>query len=239
METNTILIAIISGLIITTLWTIMLYIYKQNKDKRNFEKETKVELSYMRENLEKKLYEIDNRLTKDNKRWNDVNHLVLDSQKNINFQLDKKQNSPLTNNFFSNMNIDVNNFPVRKDLVFLLTPFHKEFKPVFEKLSITCSSIGLKLMRGDEEFINTSILRYIMQNILQSLIVIVNLDGRNPNVFYELGIAHAIGKPTILITQNLEEVPFDLKDKQLIIYKNLSELEMKLKRSLTQLIINE
>jgi|TARA_R110002051_G_scaffold254217_5_gene313165 hypothetical protein len=239
METNTILIAIISGLIITTLWTIMLYIYKQNKDKRNFEKETKVELSYMRENLEKKLYEIDNRLTKDNKRWNDVNHLVLDSQKNINFQLDKKQNSPLTNNFFSNMNIDVNNFPVRKDLVFLLTPFHKEFKPVFEKLSITCSSIGLKLMRGDEEFINTSILRYIMQNILQSRIVIVNLDGRNPNVFYELGIAHAIGKPTILITQNLEEVPFDLKDKQLIIYKNLSELEMKLKRSLTQLIINE
>lgn len=239
METNTILIAVISAIGISTLWTLMLFMYKQNRDKRNTERETKAELTFMRENLERKLYEIEYRLTRDDKRWNDVNHLILDSQRSINFQLKENQFSPITNNFFSNMDIDINKYPVRKDLVFLLTPFHKEFRPIFEKLSIACSKLGLKLIRGDEEFINSSILRYIMQNILQSRIIIVNLDGRNPNVFYELGIVHAIGKPTILITRNLDEVPFDLKDKQLIIYQTLSELEMKLNKSLTQLMINE
>lgn len=239
MDTNTLLIAIASASIISIIWFVILYTYKQAKDRRQIARETKAELTYMREYLETKLYDLDHRLMRDRKRWEDVNHLILDSQRKMDFNLAKQESIPISTDFLKNMEIDINKYPVRKDLVFLLTPFHKEFRPVFEKLSLACSKLGLKLIRGDEEFISVNILRHIIQNILQSRIVIANLDGRNPNVFYELGIAQAIGKTTILITQNLEEVPFDLQSKYLIIYKTLSELGFKLNKTFTQLMINE
>jgi len=57
------------------------------------------------------------------------------------------------------------------------------------------------------------------------------MTGRNPNVFYEVGYAHAICKMTILLTQNAEDIPFDLKHFPHIIYNNKIT---KLKEDLTQ-----
>ena len=45
----------------------------------------------------------------------------------------------------------------------------------------------------------------------QSLVVLGDVTGKNPNVFYELGLAHASGKPVVIVTNSLEDVPFDLK----------------------------
>ncbi|MFH1304613.1 MAG: hypothetical protein ABIK07_26470, partial [Planctomycetota bacterium] len=53
--------------------------------------------------------------------------------------------------------------------------------------------------------------------------------GKNANVFYEVGYAHALGKPTILITKNADDIPFDLKHFPHIIYKeSISDLRVKL-----------
>ena len=57
------------------------------------------------------------------------------------------------------------------------------------------------------------IFTHIITPILQSYIIIVNINGRNPNVFYVLGICHALGKSVILISQSKKELPFDIIDK--------------------------
>ena len=75
----------------------------------------------------------------------------------------------------------------------------------------------------------------IIAQIVRAEFVIANIDGRNPNVYYELGIAHAIGKPTILISNvdfpdtNIEDdIGFDIRQKQIVLYRNEAELEKKL-----------
>lgn len=67
--------------------------------------------------------------------------------------------------------------------------------------------------------------------------IVANIDGRNPNVFYELGIAHALGKEVILIAKSVEEVPFDIRSNKLIIYKDIQELSASLKKELTRSLV--
>jgi hypothetical protein len=50
--------------------------------------------------------------------------------------------------------------------------------------------------------------------------LIAELTGKNANVFYELGLAHAMQKNVILITQRLEDVPFDLRHYRCLVYEN-------------------
>ena len=77
-------------------------------------------------------------------------------------------------------------------------------------------------------------MKYTIELILKAQIVIGVLDGRNPNVFYEIGIAHSVGKPVILIAAEHEKVkiPFDLQQHRFIFYNSLNDLEEKLKNAL-------
>lgn len=65
-------------------------------------------------------------------------------------------------------------------------------------------------------------------------LIVADLTGRNPNVFYELGYADAVHKNTDLITQSIEDVPFDLRQKKMIKYKPSSEGLKALTRSLKE-----
>jgi hypothetical protein len=58
----------------------------------------------------------------------------------------------------------------------------------------------------------------IFNQISKADVLIADMTGRNPNVFYEVGYAHALGKIVILVTQNADDIPFDLKHRQHIIY---------------------
>lgn len=62
------------------------------------------------------------------------------------------------------------------------------------------------------------IIEEIWTAIVSAILIIADCSGRNPNVFYEIGLAHAIGKPVILITRDEEDVPFDLHHRQYIRY---------------------
>jgi len=110
---------------------------------------------------------------------------------------------------------------VDKTLCFVLMPFDEKFSPIYENiLKKVVEEFGLKCKRADEIFGTQPIIEDIWKYIHKARILIADLTGRNPNVFYELGLAHAINKKVILITQNLKDVPFDLRHYRCIVYED-------------------
>lgn len=89
--------------------------------------------------------------------------------------------------------------------------YNHVIKPTLNNLNIDC-------IRGDEIYGTGIIINDIYDEICDTDFCIADVTDRNPNVNYELGMAHAIGKPTILITQKVEDVPFDYKHLRLIKY---------------------
>lgn len=67
------------------------------------------------------------------------------------------------------------------------------------------------MKRADSDLNQQSILREFVQGIVEADLVIADLTGLNGNVMYELGLAHALGARVILLTQNIAELPFDLR----------------------------
>jgi hypothetical protein len=66
----------------------------------------------------------------------------------------------------------------------------------------------------------------VWRRLNESAFIIADLTGRNPNVFYELGIAHTLGKPVILLSQCIDDVPFDVRHNRVILYSTrFSEID--------------
>ena len=109
---------------------------------------------------------------------------------------------------------------IKEKEVFVIMPFTEEWSDIVWSHMITpvVESMGLKPFRADNLY-GPKIMEDIWKGILHSSIVIADITGRNPNVFYELGIAHTLGKKVILLTQNVEDIPFDLRHLRHIIYK--------------------
>lgn len=112
------------------------------------------------------------------------------------------------------------NFSVNNSSCFVLMPFSERLKPVYEDhIKKVVVSLGLECQRADDIFLNREIIEDIWESINQARILIADLTGKNPNVFYEVGVAHTVGKSVILITQRIEDVPFDLRHLRHIQYK--------------------
>ena len=106
-----------------------------------------------------------------------------------------------------------------KPFAFVLMPFSEGFEDIY-KLGIkaACEDAGAYCERVDEQFFDGSILDRIYNQIGKADVIIADLTGRNPNVFYETGYAHALGKRVILLTQQVEDIPFDFKHYTHIVY---------------------
>jgi hypothetical protein len=119
-----------------------------------------------------------------------------------------------------------------KPFVFVLMPFAKEFDDIYTYgIKPACKEAGAYCERVDEQIFEESILERIYNQILKSDLIVSDMTGRNPNVFYETGYAHALGKQVILLTQNVEDIPFDLKHYPHIVYGGkISMLKDDLKR---------
>jgi hypothetical protein len=90
--------------------------------------------------------------------------------------------------------------------------YEKVYKPAIEKA-------GLKAVRADTEIFGAGkIMDQVWSGINSAKVLVAELTARNPNVFYELGLAHALKKPVVLISSNEEDVPFDLKHIRVIYY---------------------
>lgn len=107
-----------------------------------------------------------------------------------------------------------------KPIVFVIMPFKEDILALYEKLKSDFDNDFAFTNAGDLDN-QQNILQDIVEGIYQADIVIADLTGLNPNVFYELGLAHAMNKKVIIITQDLDELPFDIKSYRAIEYSLL------------------
>ena len=95
---------------------------------------------------------------------------------------------------------------------YLGTYYETVFKPAIEKA-------GLTAVRADDDIFATGkIMDQVWRGIKQATVLVAELTSKNPNVFYELGLAHALEKPVVLVSSNQEDVPFDLRHIRTIFY---------------------
>jgi hypothetical protein len=105
------------------------------------------------------------------------------------------------------------------DTCFVIMPFTSLFNEEYKGIIRPAIELaGLKCVRPDEIYSKPQVTSDIWKALRSSRIVIAELSGKNINVFYELGLAHALGKPTIIITRNEKDVPFDLKALRYLYY---------------------
>jgi len=106
-----------------------------------------------------------------------------------------------------------------KKFVFVLMPFDDSFSDIYTYgIKQSCTELNTYCERVDEQIYTERILDRIYNQISKADIIIADMTGRNANVFYEVGYAHGLGKNVILLTQNADDIPFDLKHFPHIIY---------------------
>jgi hypothetical protein len=102
---------------------------------------------------------------------------------------------------------------------FVLMPFSAELSEFYRSIiKPAVTEAGVVCERADDIFGPGHIMTDIWSKINKASFVIADLTGKNPNVFYELGIAHSIGKKAILLAQSIEDVPFDVRDRRVLLY---------------------
>jgi len=136
------------------------------------------------------------------------------------------------------------NFPTESDYCFILMPFadtsdvqkvyRDHVKPVLE------SRCGLRCERADDIYDISGVMQSVWEGINRARLVVADLTGKNANVFYELGIAHTLGKPVIVLTQSMEFVPFDLRHLRCIVYeykpRSITKLETALENTVKRVL---
>ncbi|MFJ2370899.1 hypothetical protein [Microbacterium sp. NPDC087665] len=101
--------------------------------------------------------------------------------------------------------------PLDSKLVAVMMPFDPNFDVVYETIALAVEDIGMECVRVDNIWEHDHVMGDVLSLLWRARIVVADLTGRNPNVFYETGLAHALPRRTILLTQNADDVPFDLR----------------------------
>ncbi len=117
-------------------------------------------------------------------------------------------------------------------------PYHTFYREVIQNQA---EAAGFEVVRIDEKAGPGVIFQDIQREIEQAEIVIAEITPANPNVFYELGYAHALGKPTILLAQRGAELPFDIRSFRVVFYNDTIggkvEVERNLRRHLEAIAV--
>lgn len=100
--------------------------------------------------------------------------------------------------------------PNNSKLISVMMPFNPAYRGTYEAIKKVADHMKLECLRGDDIWDNSTFIQDIFDLIFRSRIVVVDFSGRNPNVMYETGIAHTLGKIVIPITQSLDDIPSDL-----------------------------
>lgn len=121
--------------------------------------------------------------------------------------------------------------------IFVIMPFSRKFDDVYYiGIHEVVTSLGYSCKRVDEvEFVG-DVVSEIYELITNAKLIIAEVSVKNANVYYELGYAHALGKPVILLTKDISAAPFDLRGQNHIVYKRIIDLRPKLKTRLSSLL---
>jgi hypothetical protein len=109
--------------------------------------------------------------------------------------------------------------PPKPSDLFVMMPFANDLRAVYEDhIRVVADKLGITATRADDFFAASSVISDVWNAIARAQVLIADCTGRNPNVFYELGIAHTLGKPVILIAQSKDDIPFDIQHIRTILY---------------------
>jgi chromatin remodeling complex protein RSC6 len=126
----------------------------------------------------------------------------------------------------------------KREICFTIMPFGGWFDSYYQE--IYCPAIencNLEPKRADDLYRPSNIVQDIWSLTRKAKIILADLTNKNANVFYELGLAHSLAKPAILITENIEDIPFDLRSLRIIEYdKNVPDWGVVLMKSIEKAI---
>lgn len=112
---------------------------------------------------------------------------------------------------------------IEPTLASAMMPFEAGFNLVYDSIREAAENAGLRCRRADDIWENAAIIQDVVALIDRSRVVVCDCSGRNPNVFYEAGIAHTLGREVILISQSEHDIPFDLRHLRYLPYLNNGE----------------
>lgn len=112
--------------------------------------------------------------------------------------------------------------------LFVAMPFSEEFAPVYDAIREASGNLGIQPIRVDELHEPGPIITQIVKEIGNSDFVVAEVSSRNANVYYEVGLAHCVRKPTMLIASKdaIANLPFDIRHNRVVVYdsENLASL---------------
>lgn len=122
----------------------------------------------------------------------------------------------------------------------VMMPFAPVFDPVWATIDSAAKAMGWKCERADDIWENSTVIDDVVSLIARAEVVLCDLSGRNPNVLYETGIAHTLGRTVLFLAQTADDVPFDLQHHRYLLYKadpdGLTRLGQDLRRRLQRLL---
>ncbi len=110
--------------------------------------------------------------------------------------------------------------PMELDYISVMMPFPRDFDRVFECIVGAGFNQGFFVERADQKWENQAIIESVYSMIFRSNVVVCDFTGRNPNVMYEAGLAHALGRKVVPITRDSDELPFDIRHHHAMVYEN-------------------
>lgn len=115
-------------------------------------------------------------------------------------------------------------------------PFHDSFDDIFYYgIQGPIHASGFLCERTDQEFFTGDILERVKQQIETAAFVVADVTAANPNVLLEVGYAWGKGRPTILVTQDPQTLPFDIRNQHCLSYKQIKTLDQLLTKEITAL----
>jgi len=122
--------------------------------------------------------------------------------------------------------------------VFVIMPFDEALRPVYDDHIVSvCRQLSVSVGRGDDFFNTHAVMADIWGAIQHAKVIVADCTGRNANVFYEMGMAHVLGKPVVLVSQNKADIPFDIGSIRYIPYeytaRGMKEFEEALSQAIT------
>ena len=121
-----------------------------------------------------------------------------------------------------------------KERVFIISPIGDEGTPIRNRADVIADYIvapvaeefDLRVDRSDRDPTPGPITSKLLRSMLDSRIIVADLTGHNPNVFYELCFAHSFGLPVVILIDKAENLPFDTKNERAISLGDEGSIDM-------------
>lgn len=154
---------------------------------------------------------------------NDLNfimELAYRIQSTQSFYQDVGADLDYLNAFIKENKLDTHLNELQKPYVFVLMPFRPELFAIYQKaVRPVLRELGCVIETAkDVQTSEDKIMEIVFTQIARARFLIADTTGKNPNVFYEMGYAHALGKKVVILTQNPDDVPFDIKGLRYTLY---------------------